>query len=175
MWHSLSNGVTELLGLDLQARDLEFSHMAWRAVIVFFFAIFLARLGCRRFLGRNAAFDIMLTVILGSVISRAVNGQAAFFPTLGVSAVLVLLHRLLAFVAFRSHRISIAAKGRDLVLVRDGRIDWAMMSRAKVTEDDLREGIRTSANLDSLDNIASARLERSGEISVTKKPSTKSE
>src|SRR5687768_3380441 len=96
-------GVTELigeffdefLGLSVDPSDLHFRHMAARAFIVFAAAVTLARLGARRLLSHNAGFDIMVAVILGSVLSRGINGEASFFPTLGASAVLVALHHAL--------------------------------------------------------------------------------
>src|ERR1044072_1697039 len=81
-----------VLGLGIQASDLRFGHMAARAFVVFVVGVTLARWAYVRVLGHNARFDIMLLVVRGSVLSRAVNGQAAFFPTLGASALLILLH-----------------------------------------------------------------------------------
>jgi hypothetical protein len=45
----------------------------------------------------------VLIVILASVLSRAINGSAAFFPTLGGGLILVLSHRLLSLMAYYSH------------------------------------------------------------------------
>src|SRR5215212_10860240 len=95
--------VDRLLGLSVEAQHLNFGHMACRTIVVFCLAVTLARLGARRFLAHNAGFDIMVAIVLGSVLSRAINGQAAFFPTLGASAVLVALHHVLATLTFHSH------------------------------------------------------------------------
>ena len=165
LWHSLE----QALGLDRKADELELSQMALRALIVFLVGILCTRLSDKRFLGRNAAFDAILVVIFGSVISRAINGQAAFFPTLGVCFVLVALHWILATLAMHSHRISLFAKGRDTLLVRDGEMDRDAMRRCKITEGDLFESLRAHGNTDSLSDVKEARLERNGEISVVKR------
>ncbi len=159
-----------LLGLHVAPAELHFSHMAWRALVVVVWSLVLLNLSHKRFLGRNSGSDIMLAVLLGSVLSRAINGQAAFFPTLGVCAVLVLLHRALMAAAYRWHWVSLLAKGRDYVLVRRGQIDWREMRRSKITEDDLLENLRTNGNLGRVADVPEARLERSGEISVVKNP-----
>ena len=142
--------------------------MAWRGVVVFFFAILLVRLGARRLLAHNAGFDIMVAIMLGSVLSRAINGEAAFFPTLGVSGLLVLLHHVLATLAFRSHWLSQVLKGRAHVLVRDGKVDRDQMCRSKITDDDLDENLRLHGNVSELAQVAEARLERNGAVSVVK-------
>lgn len=157
-----------LLGLSLAADDLGFSHMGWRAVVVFCFGVILARVADRRMLGHNAGFDIMLLVVLGSVLSRAINGQAAFFPTLVASAVLVALHHAVATLAFHSHWFSELVKGRARVLVREGKVDRTALERAKITADDLDENLRLNGSVDRTEDVAEARLERNGSVSVVK-------
>jgi len=142
--------------------------MSARAVIVFGFAVALARVADRRMLGHNAGFDIMLLVVLGSVLSRAINGQAAFFPTLGASALLVALHHLVATVAFHSHGFSQWVKGRPRTLVRQGRIDARALAQAKFTDDDLDESLRLNGGVDDIAQVTEARLERNGTVSVVK-------
>jgi uncharacterized membrane protein YcaP (DUF421 family) len=169
----VASDVTQLinraLGLSLRADELGFSHMAWRSVVVFVFSFVLMGVSVRRLLGKNAALDVMLVVILGSVLSRAINGQAAFFPTLGASLLLVLLHRLVAWASLRSHVVSLIAKGRDRVLVRDGRIDRAALRDVMMTEDDLAENLRLNGNVTEIAEVKEARLERNGTVSVVKR------
>jgi uncharacterized membrane protein YcaP (DUF421 family) len=168
MWETYRVYLDRLLGLHVQAAQLEFSQMAWRAFVVFCFGVLLARVANRRMLGHNAGFDIMLLVVLGSVLSRGINGQAAFFPTLGASAVLVALHHLVATIAFHSHWFSSFVKGEPIVLVRDGKLDRDAMRRTKITGDDLDENLRLNGSVDGTDDVAEARLERNGTISVVK-------
>ena len=164
-----------LLGLDLDATELAFGQMAWRGFVVFSFAIVLVRMGARRLLAHAAGFDIMVAIVLGSVLSRAINGQAPFFPTLGVSVLLVALHHLLATLAFHSHWISERVKGRARILVRDGKINRDEMSHSKITMDDLDENLRLHGNVREISDVAEARLERNGAVSVVKRSATESE
>ena len=164
-----------LLGLSLDATELEFSHMAWRAFVVFCVAVLLTRLGARRLFSHGAGFDIMVAVVLGSVLSRAINGQAAFLPTLGASALLVALHHVLATLTFQAHWLSVLVKGRPHVLVRNGQVDREQMRRTKITDDDLDENLRLHGNAGELSEVAEARLERNGSVSVVKTKAAKAE
>lgn len=166
MSHTLWVFGNELLGLDLSPSDLESRHMIWRAFVVFTFYVVLIRVADRRLLGHNAGFDIIVAVVLGAVLSRAINGHAAFFPTLGASALIVALHHSLAAFAFRFHAISQLVKGRTYVLVRDGKLQHAELQRCHITLDDLDENLRLSGNVGSTSQVAEARLERNGSISV---------
>ena len=167
--HTFYGWLNELLGLDVAGSELRFRHMAWRAVIVFPTALAMTRLAGKRFLGRSAGFDVVLAIILGSVISRAINGQAPFFPTLGAGFVLVLLHRAIAMLTVRSHWISVLVKGRDCVLIRDGKLDRRALRKAEFSEDDLLENIRLRGGVHDWKDVAEARLERNGQISVVPK------
>jgi uncharacterized membrane protein YcaP (DUF421 family) len=160
--------VDRLLGLSVDAQDLKFGHMACRTFVVFVFAVTLARLGARRFLAHNAGFDIMVAIVLGSVLSRAINGQASFFPTLGASALLVGLHHVLATLTFHSHWFSALVKGQPRILIRDGKVDRREMARGKITDHDLDENLRLHGNVKGTGDVAEARLERNGSISVVK-------
>jgi uncharacterized membrane protein YcaP (DUF421 family) len=108
-------------------------------------------------------------VILAAVLSRAINGSAAFFATLGGGVVLVALHRLFAFLTFYSHRFGMLVKGRPDVIVRDGQCDVPMMWRNHVSTHDLDEDMRLSVHTEDLSSIRVAHVERSGDISFIKK------
>lgn len=172
MREMLADIADRVLGLNLSPADLGFLHMASRAVVVFCVAVVLARIGARRFLSHNAGFDIMVGVILGSVLSRAINGQAAFFPTLGASVLLIALHHALSTLAFHSHWFSQLIKGQPRVLIRQGRLDRRAMARAKITDEDLDENLRMHGNVAGTAEVLEARLERNGAVSVVKSKHT---
>jgi len=110
-------------------------------------------------------------VILASVLSRAINGSAAFFATLGGGVVLVGLHRAFAHLAYYSHRFGILVKGAPDTIVRDGECDFPMMRRNHVSMHDLEEDMRLDAHIDDLSKVRLARVERSGDISFITKES----
>ena len=152
-----------------RTKGFELCSISLRGVIVFLITLITMRLGHKRSLARKTPFDAVLLVILAAVLSRAINGSAAFFATLGGGVVLVVLHRLFAFLAFYSHGFGILVKGRPDVIVRDGQSDLAMMWRNHVSTHDLDEDMRLGAHTDDVSTIRVARVERSGDISFIKK------
>ena len=157
-----------LLGLGLEPKDLTFAQISLRGVIVMIFTLILVRLGDKRSLSRKSAFDAALLIILASVLARAVNGSAAFFPTLGGSAVVVALHRLMAFLSCRSDAFRRLVKGRPIELVRNGELISRNLSRTHIVEEDIREDLRLDGE-EELDQVKVARLECSGDISFSKR------
>ncbi|HEV8240451.1 MAG TPA: YetF domain-containing protein [Thermoanaerobaculia bacterium] len=160
--------IDAVLGLQEKADTLSSGQMAARAVVVYGALLLLVRLGHRRFVGRSTAFDMVLAIVLGSVASRAVSGTAPFLPTLVASGVLVALHWLVAEAALRSHLFGLVVKGKPRDLVRDGRAIDDQMRRSAITVHDLDEALREEGVAD-VAQVASARLERSGKISVVRR------
>jgi uncharacterized membrane protein YcaP (DUF421 family) len=163
------NSFEALLGLGVDPKDLTFTQISLRGIIVFLVTLATVRLGHKRSLSRKTPFDAVLLVILASVLSRAINGSAAFFATLGGGVVLVLLHRLFAYLAFYSHGFGILVKGKPDVIMRDGQCDFRTMRLNHVSTHDLEEDMRLSAHTDDVSAIRLARIERSGDISFIKK------
>jgi uncharacterized membrane protein YcaP (DUF421 family) len=162
-------GFVWALGIELPQDDLTIGHMAARAVVVYAAGLVMARLGDRRFLAKASAFDVILAIVLGSVISRAITGSAPFFPSLAAGLVLVVTHLAFAAASFRFSRFGKVIKGRPRVVVRNGEILWDAMRASHFSENDLRGALRSQAHIDDLSQVAEARLERSGDVSVVKR------
>jgi uncharacterized membrane protein YcaP (DUF421 family) len=157
------------LGLSAQPKDLTFVQISLRGVIVFVATLIMVRLGHKRSLAHKTPFDAVLLVILASVLSRAINGSAAFFATIGGSVVLVVMHRFFAHMAYYSHAFGILVKGKPEIIVRDGECDFPVMRRNHVSTHDLEEDMRLNGHIDDLSQVRLAHIERSGDISFIKK------
>lgn len=154
----------ELIGLGVD--DLNSGQMALRAFVIYVTAILLVRLGQKRFMGKNTAFDVILGIILGSVLSRGITGNAPLVPTVAAGSMLVALHWLFSVVSFYWHPFGRIVKGEEKLLVKDGEIQWENMRRSHVGKRDLEMAIRNSGRPARLEDIAEAHFERSGDISV---------
>jgi uncharacterized membrane protein YcaP (DUF421 family) len=133
---------------------------------VFVVTLVMVRVADKRFLAKMSAFDVILGFLLASMMARAVNGSAAFVPTLLGGFVLVFLHRLIAFISFYSDRFGRLVKGDARVVLKQGRADLATMADLHISEKDLLEELRLNGNVGSLDQVGTAILERNGKISV---------
>ena len=158
-----------LLGLGAEPKDLTFMQVSLRGVIIFLITLVMVRLSSRRSLAEKTAFDAILLVILASILSRAINGTAGFFTTIGGGFVLVFLHRFFAWIACRSHTFGKLIKGCPTVIVENGRPLQNIMRRNQISEHDLEEDLRLDAQTEDLARIHVARIERSGDISFIKR------
>jgi uncharacterized membrane protein YcaP (DUF421 family) len=148
-------------------------HIAWwqmclRATIILAFGIVLVRLAGKRVFGKWGAIDIILSVIIGSNLSRALTGDAPFGPTLAATVLLVLLHAALIALAERVPALGPVLKGNAARIVQDGRPDPAALRRHGVGGGDLEEALRCSG-VTNLSDVDEAWIERNGDISVIKR------
>lgn len=166
--NALYEFVAPLLGLGAESEDLTFAQVSLRAVIVFLVALIMVRLSSKRSLAQKTAFDAVFLVILAAVLSRAINGTAAFFASIGGGFVLVFVHRSFSWLACRSHSFGKILKGSPDVIVENGMPDLRMMRRNHISEHDLEEDLRLDAKVEDISKIRRARIERSGDISFIK-------
>ncbi|MBD1398364.1 DUF421 domain-containing protein [Pontibacter sp. JH31] len=145
--------------------------MSIRAVLVFIAALLIIQVGNKRIFGKHTAFDIVLGIIYGSILSRAITGNSPFWPTLAAALTLVLLHRFFAFMAYNtSGFFGPFIKGDPVCLIKDGKIQEDELKKHSLTEKDLNEALRSGGVTDAKD-VAYGFLERSGDISIVKKDS----
>ncbi|MBE9011409.1 DUF421 domain-containing protein [Pseudanabaenaceae cyanobacterium LEGE 13415] len=165
--HEFWSGIQWALGLGTQPEQLTFWQMALRAVIMFIAGIVMMRsLGDRRFSGRYSAFDVVLSITFGSLLSRAINGSGPFWATIGAGFVLVGMNRLLAFTAKQSPQFNQLVNGHALVLIQDGKIQTQNLDKAHMSQTELLSSLRRNSHLSDPKTVKMARFERNGQVSV---------
>lgn len=158
--------IQQILGIG--ALSINWYQAAVRTIIMYIATIAMVRIGEKRFLGKNTAFDIIVGFILGSLISGAIVIPDTLLPTIVAGFVLVGLHWLFAAITFRWNTLDGFLKGTSHKLVENGRILWDAMDKNRLTREDLIEEMRAGAETEDLDAIKDAYFERSGDISFIK-------
>jgi uncharacterized membrane protein YcaP (DUF421 family) len=166
--NTIWNFIESVLGLAAESKTLTFIQISLRGIIVMIAALVMIRLGTKRSLAEKTAFDAVLLVVLASVLARAVNGNSAFFSTLGACFVLVLMHRFFGSLACRWHAFGTLIKGQADIIVKDGNVNLRMLRRNHISKHDLEEDLRLDAKTEDISRIRIARVERSGDISFIK-------
>lgn len=158
--------IRALLGLGLDVSDVDALQMALRTIIIYAVSLLLVRLGSKRFLSQATAFDFIISIMLGSVMSRAINGSAPFFPTLIAGLVLIALHTLFAWIAFRTDWFGTLVKGNPVLLIEDGTVQQQGVRQSGLSTHDLEQALRLQGQQSDPAKIKLAYLERNGRISV---------
>jgi uncharacterized membrane protein YcaP (DUF421 family) len=154
--------------LGLHAKDLLWYQMFVRALIVFVFAIVFIRLAGVRSFGTKSAFDIVLSITLGAVLSRCITGGYPFFPTLSVALFLAGLHRITAFLSYKYKTIDKLTSGGPVLLFKNGKVFEKVLLIHSITEKNLIQAIHEES-IDDFDKVKTIWLEPDGKLSVVKK------
>ncbi len=157
-----------VLGVGFDSKNIDVLQMSLRAIIMYVVTICLVRLGKKRFMGGATVFDVILGIIVGSIASRAITGNAPMLPASAAVAVLVGLHWSFSAFAVRSRTFGNLIKGTSDVIISDGQIDHDRLQKEHMSVGDLEEDLRSEGIADVHD-VLEARLERSGELSVIKR------
>ena len=155
-----------LLGFD--NNGVEDHQMAVRAAVVFFIALAYVRTGGLRMLGRQSAFDSLTALMLGAILGKAVISPDSFLGTLLAALVIMVLHRLTAWITFKSSWMGSILKGKPILLFKNNKPVIKNLSRVHITENDLHEAVRKNLNVDDMSHVKEIYMERSGELSVIK-------
>src|SRR5438552_11662848 len=99
MLHDLN---LKIFGVDGHPTELTAGQICLRGLIIFIVGLIIVRAGDRRSLSQKTAFDAVFIVLLGSMLSRAINGSGPFWLTIASAFVLMLTHRVCAYAANRS-------------------------------------------------------------------------
>jgi uncharacterized membrane protein YcaP (DUF421 family) len=154
------------LGIGVTGRDLSATQMGLRAMVVYLAWLAAVRFADKRLLGKYSPFDVVLAVILGAVLGRAITGTTPFFETMGAGGVLVGMHWLFAILSARFHGFGKLVKGEERVLIWKGEVRRAELRKYHMSEGDLLEMLRLNGHVSDSGDVAAAYLERNGEISV---------
>ena len=149
--------------------ELDTLQMCSRSVIIFFITLALIRIAGIRTFGKRSAFDNVILITLGAVMSRAIVGASGFLPVVCSCFILVIIHRLLAWLSVKHDGVGNIVKGEPVNLYEKGKENKRNMNRASISRKDMEEGIRMMIQEESMNNIEKIILERNGEISVITK------
>jgi uncharacterized membrane protein YcaP (DUF421 family) len=148
--------------------DLDAWQECARAVLIFAYGLLLVRVAGRRIFGKWSALDIVLSIIIGSNLSRALTGGAPLGGTLAATTLLVALHWLLAQLSARVPAVSHVLEGRSILLARNGERSERDRMWHAISHADLDEALRQSG-VGKPEEAERITLEPSGKITVLKR------
>ena len=140
-----------------------------RGIFVFVFLFVLMRIIGKRELSSLEPFDLILLIVLGDAVQQGLT-QDDYSLTGAMLAIgtIAAMQVFVSYANFRFPRLRPLLDGEPVVVVQDGKPIDRNLRRERLTLDDLAEQARLQ-NIGSLDDVAWAVLETSGQISFVKK------
>lgn len=132
--------------------------------------IVILRATGKRTLSKMNAFDLVVTVALGSTLaSGLLDSSVSLSESLMAFALLTGLQYLIAFASVRSARVSNLVKAEPSLLAWQGRLLHDAMRRERVTRDEILAAVRGQGRA-SLASVHAVILETDGSFSVIGPP-----
>lgn len=131
--------------------------------------IFVLRLAGKRALAKLNAFDLVVTVALGSTLATVLlTSDIAFAEGLLAFAMLALLQWALSRLSIAWPAFRKLVRSQPRLLMEDGRFRSHAMAEERVTEDEIDAAVR-SAGIGRLEEVGAVVLETDGSLSVIRR------
>lgn len=141
-------------------RILIVTPLAYVAVVV------LLRVSGKRSLAKLNAFDMIVTVALGSVLASTITASGtALVAGLTGFVLLLLLQVIVSWLTSRRRMQTSLVRSEPTLLVRHGRLLTDAVAEARLTEDEVRQAVRAQG-VGGLVQVAAVCLESDGTLSV---------
>src|SRR6266542_2765016 len=152
----MNDVINNLCGEGDQLNALQ---MSVRACVMFLIALLFIRLSGKRAFAKKSPFDNVIVIMLGAVLARGVVGASPFFSTVAAAAMMMIIHRILAWGSVKNKIVNKILKGEIIPLYKDGKILWNNMAKTTISKSDLMQSLRLETQKTSLDEIDTAYLE----------------
>jgi uncharacterized membrane protein YcaP (DUF421 family) len=134
--------------------------------VAYAFLVFLLRVSGKRTLSKLNAFDLVVTVALGSTLATVLlSKDVAVVDGLAAFAVLVLGQYAISTLAVRSRRVRQLVKSEPRMLLYRGELSREAMRRERITPEEIESVVR-GAGLSSTAEAAAVILETDGSFHV---------
>lgn len=128
--------------------------------------VLLLRISGKRTLSKLNAFDMVVTVALGSTLATVLlSRDVALAEGIVAFILLVCLQAMITWLSVRSRRVSGWVKSEPTLLVFKGRALEAAMQRERVTHDEMLAALRSNGAA-ALEQVHAVVLETDGTLSV---------
>jgi uncharacterized membrane protein YcaP (DUF421 family) len=128
--------------------------------------VIILRLSGARTLSKMNAFDLVVTVALGSTLATTIlSTDVALTEAVLAFSMLVGLQFIVTWLSVRSKRVVTLVKSEPILLVYQGRQLNDQMRRARVEEAAILQALRTQG-IGALENVEAVVLETDGSFSV---------
>lgn len=169
MLQEILEGLKWIIGYEQQITELSIIQVITRTTIVYGLALLMIRIGKRRFLGGYTTFDILMGFVVGSIMGRTITGREYIVSASVAILTLMAIHYVISYLTYHFDGASNVVKNDARQLIKEGELDEQAMQDSKLGKNDLLQAMREKGNVEKLDQVESAYLERDGSITIIPK------
>lgn len=140
--------------------------IAVKTFLLYFFIIIMYRIMGKKEVGELGIGDLIVTVLIAELAALSIeNTETSILVSIVPIIVLVLCEMAISFISLKSESIRNFIDGKPSVIIKNGKVNFTMMTKLRYTLDDLITQLREKG-IKSLEEVDYAVLENSGTLSV---------
>ncbi len=139
--------------------------LLYRTALLWLVALLVFRMMGKRTLAKMGPFDFAVIIMIGEAVAIGMeDAKTPLINAIGITILLGVLQFALTWLNVRFRWLEKVTQGHSTRIVHNGRIDYTMLKRERVSMADLNAELRKSDV--PLNRVKEARLEPTGDISV---------
>lgn len=143
-----------------------FLDIALRSTAVYVFMLVAIRLSGKKELSQLNTTDVVLILLISNAVQNAMVGSdSSLLGGLVAAAMLFILNYMLKKFLFKNKRLRDLIFDKPQVLIHDGKLDFNMLSKLDISDEELSEAMREHG-VDHYRDVKLAMLEVDGNISI---------
>lgn len=140
--------------------------IALRSTAVYVFMLVAIRLTGKKELSQLNTTDVVLILLISNAVQNAMVGSdSSLLGGLVAAAMLFILNYILKKFLFKNKRLRHLIFDKPQVLIHDGKLDFDMLSKLDISDEELSEAMREHG-VDHYRDVKLAMLEVDGNISI---------
>lgn len=140
-----------------------------KTFILYFFIVMVYRLMGKKEVGELSIIDLIVTILIAELAAVCIEQtESSIFLSIVPIVVLVVIQISLSYLSLKSEKIRNFIDGKPSVIVKNGKVNFTLMTKLRYGLDDLLSQLRDKG-IRSLEEVEYAVLENSGTLSVFEK------
>ncbi|MCM3359931.1 MULTISPECIES: YetF domain-containing protein [unclassified Psychrobacillus] len=145
---------------------MEIGRIFLLGIMAYIFLIILLRVAGKRSLAQLNAFDLVITVSIGSVLATIMlDSKISIFDGIAALFVLVALQWIFSFSSRKSNTFDDVVTSDPALLFYNGNFFVKTMEKERIRKDEMIQAVRLESNL-SMEEVRAVILEPNGELSI---------
>lgn len=148
--------------------DNMYISLIMKTTILYLFIVLVYRIMGKKEIGELSIIDFIVTILIAELAAISIEQiKRSVFTSIVPIAILVVLEILFSYISLKSEKIRNFIDGKPSVIIKNGKVDFSIMTKLRYSLDDLLSQLREKG-IKNIEEIDYAVLENSGNLSVFK-------
>lgn len=147
--------------------DNMYLNVILKTIILYLFILVMYRIMGKKEIGELNIIDLIVTILIAELAAISIEEEVSVIVSMIPIFVLSILEIFLSYISLKSNKIRNFIDGKPSVIIKDGKVNFTIMSKLRYTLDDLLSQLREKG-VKNIEEIDYAILENSGNLSIFK-------